>query len=114
MTQVKLWKIQSWPRSDDDDGTRLVESRIFQFLSLMRFESFHLRTQASDSLVPEDPELRPVVELGLDLVLDQELGPVVEVGLDRPHRVEESCLNFCLTHQHQQMHLVLTNVFSDF
>ena len=64
----------------------------------MRFESFHLRTKALDSLVPEDPEL----------------GPVVEVGLDRPHRVEESCLNFCLTHQHQQMHLVLNNVFSDF
>jgi len=71
---------------------RLVESRRYP-----GFESCSKLPRSSQALVPEDPEL------GQDL--DLELGPVVEVSLDRPHGVEESCLNFCLTNQHQQMHL---------
>lgn len=64
----------------------LVQSRNFQFSSL------ELDLNLVQSFPSQDPE-------------DPELGPVVEVSLDRPHRVEESCLDFCLTHQHQQMHL---------
>ena len=77
---------------------RLVESRRYP-----GFESCSKLPRSSQALVPEDPEL------GQDL--DLELGPVVEVSLDRPHRVEESCLNFCLTNQHQQMHLLFKHIF---
>ena len=77
---------------------RLVESRRYP-----GFESCSKLPRSDQALVPEDPEL------GQDL--DLELGPVVEVSLDRPHRVEESCLNFCLTNQHQQMHLLFKHIF---
>jgi len=60
------------------------------------------------NLVRSFPDLSPIQGPRPQLLWspeDLELGPVVEVSLDRPHRVEEGSLNFCLTNQHQQMHL---------
>ena len=67
------------------------------------------------NLVRSFPDLSPIQGPRPQLLWspeDLELGPVVEVSLDRPHRVEEGSLNFCLTNQHQQMHLLYSNISS--